>query len=60
MPNGGRRTDLIGDRGESLVKNAFLEILQWVPRTDDHDDGIDLSVEIPSQDDRPSGAFWFR
>jgi len=57
MPKGGRSTDLIAERGENLVKNAFLEILQWVPRTDDPDDGIDLSVEIPSYDGRPTERF---
>jgi hypothetical protein len=30
VPNGGRKSDLIGDRGENLVKNAFLEILVHV------------------------------
>jgi hypothetical protein len=57
VPKGRRRTDLIAERGENLVKNAFLEILQWVPRTDDPDDGIDLSVEIPSHDNRPTERF---
>jgi hypothetical protein len=57
VPKGGRRTNLIGERGENLVKNAFLEILQWVPRTDDPDDGIDLSVEIRSHDNRPTERF---
>lgn len=57
MPKGRHRTDLIAERGENLVKNAFLEILQWVPRTDDPDDGIDLSVEIPSHDSRPTERF---
>ena len=57
MPKERRRTDLIGKRGENGVKNAFFEILQWVPRTDDLDDGIDLSVEIPPQETRPSERF---
>ena len=57
MSPGRRRTDLICERGENLVKNAFLEILQWVPRTDDPDDGIDMSVEIPAQDKRPCERF---
>jgi len=44
-------------RGENVVKNAFFEILQWVPRTDDLDDGIDLNVEIPPQETRPNERF---
>jgi len=57
VPQGSRRTDLIGERGENLAKNAFIEILRWVPRSDDPDDGIDLRVEIPSHDNWPTERF---
>jgi hypothetical protein len=57
MSKRAKRTDLICERGENLVKNRFFEILQWIPRKDHPDDGIDLNVEIPSEDERPSERF---
>jgi hypothetical protein len=30
----GRKTDLVGKRGENLVENAFAEILGWIARKD--------------------------
>jgi hypothetical protein len=52
-----KRTDLIGERGENLVKIAFAELLQWVARKDDLDDGIDLNVEIPAEAEFLSECF---
>ena len=57
MPKIGGRTDLVCERGENLVKNRFFEILQWIPRKDHPDDGIDLNVEIPPDGGRPCERF---
>ena len=54
MPDSHGRTDLVAERGENLVKNAFAAILRWVARKDYPDDGIDLNVEIPADGNYPT------
>jgi hypothetical protein len=54
VPDRHGRTDLVAERGENVVKNAFAEILQWVARKDYPDDGIDLNVEIPADGTYPA------
>src|SRR6266481_3739858 len=51
------RTDLVGERGEGLVKNAFHAIMEWTARKDSPDDGVDLNVEIPAHAEHPTERF---
>src|ERR1700687_2877931 len=52
MSRKGRKTDLVGNQGENLVVNALAKLLEWVARKDHPDDGVDLNVEIPAEENR--------
>jgi hypothetical protein len=52
------KSELVGEVGENLAKNAFVQLLGWTPRKEPLDDGVDFSVEIPGDEVRPTERFW--
>lgn len=57
MSRATRRTRATGATGENLVSIALREHMDWIPRKDEFDEGIDLNVEVPSDPTRPGRRF---
>jgi hypothetical protein len=51
------RTRATGATGENLVSIALREHMDWIPRKDEFDEGIDLNVEVPADPPRPGRRF---
>lgn len=52
-----RRTRATGATGENLVSIALRQHMDWIPRKDEFDEGIDLNVEVPADPPRPGRRF---
>ena len=52
-----KATTLVAIQGENLVTNELARLLHWIARKDHPDEGIDLNVEIPDDDERPRERF---
>lgn len=52
-----RNTRATGATGENLVSNGLMQYLDWTPRKEELDEGIDFNVEIPADPPHPGRRF---
>jgi hypothetical protein len=57
MVHAKRTTRTTGATGENLVSNALMQCLDWIPRKEELDEGIDFNVEIPAHPPHPGRRF---
>jgi hypothetical protein len=57
MVHAKRTTRTTGATGENLVSNALMQCLDWIPRKEELDEGIDFNVEIPADPPHPGRRF---
>ena len=53
MVHAKRKTRTTGATGENLVSNALMQYLDWTPRKEELDEGIDFNVEISADPPHP-------
>lgn len=57
MTHSKRKASRTGATGENLVCIALMQYLEWTPRKEELDDGVDFNVEVPADHRHPARRF---